>query len=193
MSNTPMIAALPKEPPPTETSGVADLPKTTGEKFYDGLQFTVGKAMIVVITAALANVAKYGRDSYGPVPNYLKKFQGWFHRTLLTNSTLPLGGKGEFAERAANAATNTMVVCHGGNAFAPVMKWMENNREDIANFINRRWGKPGETEIAHERLKNNPHQTWGDIFKGRMAAWGLVFGGFMSIDAIIGKDTKTGL
>ncbi len=55
------------------------------------------------------------------------------------------------------------------------MKWMENNRENIANWYNRRWGKPGDVEIAHEHLKDEPQQTWGDIIKGRTGGVGYYF------------------
>src|SRR4051812_13398965 len=51
-----------------------DLPKTTGEWYYDGLQFTLGKASIMVFTAALGYLARYGKDHYGPVPNVFKLF-----------------------------------------------------------------------------------------------------------------------
>jgi hypothetical protein len=168
-------------------------PKTTGEKFYDFLQFSIGKVAIIAATAVFANIAKYGKNSYGSVPNYLKKFQGWFHTKLLTNPVYPMGNKGEFVERLAGAAANTTVTFHGGNAFAPLMKEMENHHEDIANFANRHWGKPGEVEQAHENLKDKPHQSWGDVAKGRVAAWAMVFTAFMGADALIGKDKKTGM
>src|SRR4051812_33421448 len=59
------------------TAKTAEPPKTPGEKFYDLLQFTVGKVTIMAFTAALAYTAKYGKDKYGPIPNALKQFQGW--------------------------------------------------------------------------------------------------------------------
>lgn len=167
--------------------------KTTGEKYYDVVQFLVGKAWIMAFTAAIAYSAKYGKDQWGPMPNPFKKFQGWFHDFLLHNKTFPLAEKGEFAGRLAGATANTMVLFHGGNIFAPVMKWMENGKEDISNYFNRRYGKPGEVEIAHERLKDMPKQDWGDVLKGRIAAWLIVFTSFVTIDSAIGKDKKTGL
>lgn len=181
------------EQPPSALPDTPDLPKTPGEKFYDVLQFTVGKAMIIVVTAALAYTARYGKDSYRGVPNYLKKFQNWFHERLITHAVEPLNGSGEQARRAAAAAANTMIICHGGNAFAPVMKWMENSREEIANWYNRRWGTPEDIALTHERLKDTPKQSWGDIIKGRTIAWGAIFGSFLAVDAAVGKDKKTGM
>lgn len=168
------------------------LPYTRGEAVYDAMQFTIGKAAIMVATAAIVFVARYGPDKYGPVPNVLKKFQSWFHDLLLHNKMYPMAKKGELAERVAGAAANTMVTFHGGNLFAPVMKWLENSRKEITGFVNRHTGKPGEEDISNEKFKNVPQQTWGDIFKGRLAAWATVFTGFMLADAIAGKH-KSGM
>lgn len=98
--------------------------------------------------------------------------------------------KGEFFKRLAGAGANTMILFHGGNAFAPIMLPLENNMENITNCINKRWGKPGEVEIAHEQLKDLPKQTWGDVIKGRLSAWGLIFISFLAADTLIGKTSK---
>lgn len=171
----------------------AEPAKTGGERFYDALQFVIGKVAIIAATAWLANVAKYGKDQYRGVPNYLKHFQGWFHDKLLTNKLYPMAEKGETAIRLAGAAANTMVTFHGGNAFAPIMQSMENSHEKIANAYNRRFGTPEDVEITHERLKDKPQQNWCDIAKGRIAAWAVVFSAFMGADALIGKDKATGM
>jgi len=194
MHSAPDIAADKKaEAQVTPPVDVATLPKTRGETFYDGLQFTMGKAAIMAATAALAYIGRYGKDKYGPVPNYFKQFQEWIHHKLLTNKTFPLGEKGELGKRLAAVFSNTMLIFHGGNIFAPIMKVMENNHENIANFVNRRWGNPEDVDIAHERLKDKPKQTWGDVIKGRVGAWILVFSSFLAVDTVSGKDKKTGL
>lgn len=173
------------QPPASDT---ATTHKTTGEKFYDGLQFSIGQASILVATAAIAYVARFGKDSYGPVPNVLKKFQGWMNDKLLHNKIYPLGEKGEFSTRLAGSLASTVVLFHGGNLFAPVMHYLENNREKIATYANKRWGKPGEVEVGHERLKDVPKQSWGDVIKGRVVAFLMVFASFTAIDTILGKD-----
>lgn len=162
--------------------------KTTGEKFYDILQLSIGQVLILFFTAVIAYIAKYGKDTYGPVPNLFKKFQGWMYDKLLNNKLFPLAEKGEFANRVVGAVSSSVVLFHGGNLFAPVMRSMENNREKIATYVNKRWGKPGEVEAGHERLKDAPKQSWGDVIKGRMVAFLMVFSSFTVIDTVLGKD-----
>ncbi len=184
---------LPGESKVPEQQEVSAHHKTTGEKAYDRIQFAIGNVFILFFTAVIAYVAKYGKDKYGPVPNVFRKFQDWLYDKLLHNKVFPLEEKGEFAKRMAGATAGTMVLFHGGNLFAPAMRWLENNREKIATAINKRWGKPGEVEAGHERLKDAPKQSWGDVIKGRIAAWLIVFASFATADTILGKDKKTGM
>lgn len=171
--------------------------KTTGEKGYDVFQFLVGKAWIMFFTAVIAYVAKYGKDTYHvgqtKIPNYFQRFQKWFEHKMLHNKVIPLSKKGEPGHIVAGALANTMVLFHGGNIFAPVMKWLENSKEDISNYFNKKFGKPGEEEIAHERLKELPKQTWGDIVKGRLAGWAIVFTSFVTAAIVVGKNKKIGM
>jgi hypothetical protein len=180
---------------PIEKIDPKELPKTSGEKFYDVFQFVFGKIFILAVTAWLAFTAdqKHGPEKFLGMPNYLKKFQGEFHKKLLKNRIYPLAEKGEFANLFANAAASTMILSHGGNFFAPFIKWLENSKEKISNFYNKRWGQEGEVEIAHERLKDNPQQTWPDVIKGRVIAWTTVFAAMLTAFTVIGKDKKTGM
>lgn len=195
---TPVIAplrdAFMESTRPEEEKDIdpAKLPKTTGEKYYDVVQFMTGKAWIMVFSAIMAYVARYGKDQYGPVPNVFKKAQVWFENKLLHNKVFPLGEKGEVGARIAGASASTTVLMWGGNLFAPIMKKLENNREAISNYFNRKFGQPGEEEIAHERLKDLHQQTWGDILKGRFVGWFTVCATFLGMDALIGKNAKTG-
>src|SRR6185437_10872185 len=98
------------EQPAKELPDTPELPKTPGEKFYDRLQFTVGKGAIIVVTAALAYLGRYGKDSYRGVPNVFKHFQHWMHDKMLHNPVLPLAEKGESGRRLADAIANTMLL-----------------------------------------------------------------------------------
>lgn len=159
--------------------------KTTGEKWFAVGRFLVGKAWIMVFTAAIAYVAKHGKDEYRGIPNYIKQFQGWLQDTVKVKE------RTGFPQLLAGAFASTMVLFHGGNIFAPVMKWMENSKEKVVTAINKRWGKEGEVERGHERLKDEPKQGWGDVFKGRVAAWAIVFTSFMAAYVVIGKHKET--
>lgn len=175
------------KPVPTDPS---KLPKTTGEKYYDVLQFLSGKAFIVVVSAVIAYVARYGPDKYGKMPNVLKKFQDGFEKLLNEGLGLGKSNIGKYFSGFASATTLTM---WGGNLFSPFLKWFENNKEKISNHYNRKHGKPGEVEIAHERLKDLPQQNWWDILKGRAVGWVIVCSSFIGVDWIISKDMKKDL
>jgi len=166
--------------------------RTTGEKWFNGVRFAVAETVILVATAAIAYVANYGKDSYRvggtEVPNYLKKFQVWM-RDKMTSSKF-FSEKGEFGVRLAGAVASSTVLMHGGNLFAPVMKWMEDKKANIVNFFNKHLGKPGELEEGKERIKEQVKQTWGDIIKGRALSWIVVFTSFFSADMLLGKDAS---
>lgn len=181
-------AVTPVEPVDPDT-----LPKTTGERYYDVSQFLIGKVWIMAITAGIAYIAKYGKESYGNIPNVFKQFQGWMEEKLLTNKIMPLEKHGETGRRIAGAVSNATVLFHGGTLFAPLMRSMENNKAKIAAYFNKRYGQPGEVEIGHERLKDDPHHTWFDILKGRVAAFAIVFTSFVSFDLLLGKHKGSGL
>lgn len=178
--------------PATKSVDPSTLPKTTGEKYYDVLQFLTGKAFIIVISGAIAYFARYGKESYGKVPNYLKKFQDGFEKLLNENKLLPLGKSnvGKYFSGFASATTLTM---WGGNLFAPFLKAFENSKEKISNYFNKRYGTPEEVEIAHERLKDMPKQNWMDIIKGRVIGWISVCSSFIAVDMLISKDLKKDL
>lgn len=180
------------------------LPKTPGDKAYDVLQFTFGKALIMIFTAVLGFVANYGADKWHvPNPltgfkskvgviNPLKKFQEWFRGKLLDNPVFPLGkqGDGRFGEicnQFAYAAASTMVLFHGGNLFAPINRWLENRREAVTAYCSGIFGNKKDQKIDHARWGNTPQQTWGDVFKGRFTAWGLVFASFFGGAMLAGK------
>jgi hypothetical protein len=160
--------------------------KTTGERAYDVLQFLTGKIFILAATAVLAFKADpvHGGDKILGMPNFLRSFQ-----IKLNEIFKPIEQSGKAGEIISKAASSTMIISWGGNFFVPIIKWLENGRENISNFFNRRIGKPGEEQIAHERLKDVPKQNWMDVIKGRVMAWLTVFSALTAIDSIAGKDS----
>jgi len=196
----PMLPGKDKIPSQNNKGG-----KTTGEKFYDRFQFATGQAVILFLTAVMAYSAQYGKDKYTfkfgnkqvQIPNVLRGFQKWLNSILQNNKIFPMKKRGkddiagEKLERIAGAFSNMMALSLGGTSFAPVMRTLENNREKIATYVNKRWGKPGEVESGRERLKDVPKESWWDVIKGRISAMALVFASFMTFDAIFGKDKET--
>lgn len=166
--------------------------KTTGEKSYEIIQFIMGKVFIVAVTAFIAFRAhpEWGADRLlgGRMPNYLKRWQkkadDW---VLKKNSFFPFGEKGPFFERIGHIIASTFLISHGGNAFAPFIRWLENSKESISQFFNRHIGKPGEFEKAHERLKDEPKQSWGDTVKSRIYTFFAGFVAATGTDALINK------
>lgn len=188
--STPASQAKPETPAQTP-----ELPnKTRGEKFYDVFQFIFGKVFIVAITAVLAFAAdqKYGPKTILGVPNVLKQFQGWFAKKVMHNKVYPVAEKGEFAKLVGGGLIGTMILSHGGNMFAPFIKWLENDREQISNWYNKKFGAEQDVKDAHERLKDIPQQSWGDVAKGRVVAWATVFATMVGAYTVVGKDKKTG-
>jgi hypothetical protein len=173
-----------------QAASAKELPRTTGEKWFSIFRFAVGEVTIVFITAVLAYVARYGKDTIAGIPNYLRQFDQWMTKTLLDNKTFPLRDKGERANRMVGAIVNTTILMQGGNVFVPIMKGLENRKEKIVTFVNKRWGKPGEVEIGQQRVRAQPQQSWGDIIKGRFVSWLTVFVSFMGIDTIAGKNKE---
>ncbi len=184
------------------TAGSADktltdpafLPKTTGEKVYGALKFMTGEVFILGATAAIAYIARYGKKSSW---NVFQRFQDWFENDLLTKkiplkTPEPKGKLAEIGNLAATAAANTMVTFHGGNLFAPFMKWFANNKDNMVHYFNKRFGKPGEVEIGDTRMKAELDESWGDVIKGRLVAWGIVFSSFFAAMVLVGKD-KNGM
>lgn len=172
----------------------ADLPpKTSGERFYDGFQFVFGKASILAATAGLAFIAdqKYGPDTITGMPNALKKFQGWFHQKLFHNHVYPLSEKGDAAQLIGKGMVGTVVLSHGGTFFAPMVKELENNREQISNWYNQQFGTPQEVADAHARLKDTPKLDWADVGKGRAVAIASMFASMMTAYVAIGKDNQS--
>ena len=189
MEHAPERTQAPPSADPVASPAAQRPPKTTGERQYDIFQFLTGKVYIVVISAVLAYVAKYGPDHYGSVPNYLKQWQS----EVKTFFDKKIGTGDNFRGHLSGAATSTTLTMWGGNLFAPVLKALENRKEDIVTYFNKRNGKPGEVEAGHERLKDLPKQNWMDIIKGRFVGWFIVAGSFISAYEIFGKNKTTGV
>ncbi len=176
------------DPPSAAAQPLDTSQPTTGEKYYNRFKFIAAEGFILAATAAIAYVARYGKASYAGIPNYLQKFQNWFDNKLVKNRLYELDESTPIKKRLAQAAAATMVTFHGGNLFAPIMKFLEDNKSHIVDNLNQRYGKEGEVELGREHLKHEPKQTWGDIIKGRMAGFGTVFTSFATMDILLGKD-----
>lgn len=159
-------------------------PKTSGDRFYDVVQFLTGKLFILGVTAALAFTAhkEYGPEKIGPFKNRLKQFQGYVENKLaplkewgMKNGKEVNPGKRDWGILLAEGTAGTLILSHGGNFFAPVIKWLENSRGNITNWYNKRFGTEEEVKITEEKFKDMPKQNWADVGKGRVMAWATVF------------------
>lgn len=179
-------------------------PKTPGERFYDITNFAISNTCIAAATAAIAYVAAYGKDKYGPIPNYLKKIMEpinrlrgpWAEKAEETAMALKnrMPGitqwdsrKADFKAIFGGSLTGAVILWWGGTIFAPVMKLMEDNREKIANWYNGAFASKKDVEQAHENLKDEPKQNWLDLLKGRMAAFVFAFSAFSSACFLLGR------
>jgi hypothetical protein len=78
----------------------------------------------------------------------------------------------------------TSALCIGGFATLPLIKGLENKKEDIVNAINEKTGCSSE-KYTQEK---GPKITWKSLLKARLAAWTAVFVSFRGIGALIGDE-----
>ena len=161
--------------------------KTTGEKAFGAIRFMTGEVLILGLTAGIAYAARHGPDKVGPIPNVFKKIDEGMKRLLIEKPN-PQGRM----LRLAGAAVATTTLMWGGNLYVPVRKGLQDNKEAIVTGINQRYGKPGEAEAGAIRLEHETKESWGDIIKGRLGSWAVVFGSFVGIDLALGKSAKNG-
>lgn len=159
-------------------------PKTPGERYYDRMQFITGDVFIILASAALAYVARFGKESYGGVRNYLKDLQNYLDTKLMKH----IGTGGDFSKLTAMATSSTLLTMWGGNLFAPILKHFENTKEAIVTRYNEKHGTPQDVADGHERLKDTPKQTWGDVIKGRAVGFVTVVSGFLGMYGLLGKS-----
>jgi hypothetical protein len=187
-------ASVSKEPEKKSPKKLGWSDKTTGEKAYEVTQFLFGKVFIIAITAVLAFMADPRHEGpnkimgipLGSLPKWMKGFQKWAHGKMLDNKILPMRGN-PTTERIALISSFVLLTSHGGNLFTPFIHWLENSKESISQFFNRAIGKPGEVEKAHEKLKDEPKQSWWDTIKGRAITFPLNFAAIIALDATINK------
>jgi hypothetical protein len=171
----------------------AALPKTTGEKYYGVMKFAVAEAVIVAVTAVTAYWALYSKRT---ALNIFGHIQSGMEKLISYTPLRRLGKEGSSLRKhgiiAAELALGTTATFHGGNAFAPIMKWFDNHKVGIVRHFNKKFGEPGEVEIGDERLKNAPKQTWGDIIKGRLLSWLTVFTALSSAVFLLPSSKENG-
>lgn len=190
---SPVDKAFGIDEPQVRAKDPHKLPKTIGERAYNGIQFWFVKGLILAATAFFGYYAKFGSET-----NLFRRAGLWTKK----NIQIPVGKLGEAAginiERAIGGAqesarekighwigakaheiiavlgaatAGTLVLGHGGNIVAPVVEWFENHRKKIIAYVNRHWGKPGDEALGNEKFKDLPKQNAWDVIKGRIVAW----------------------
>lgn len=164
-----------KEPAKTQEVRMEDArPQTPGDTFYDVFQFLVGKVFMVAATAALAFKAdkEFGPKKIGPFPNFLQGAQRWAENALKPLKSIGKeGGKlRDAGQIVATGAASAFILCHGGNVFAPVIKWLENSRGKIVHWYNKTFSTPENVQRGDEKYHDMPKQNWKDVIKGRAFA-----------------------
>jgi hypothetical protein len=148
--------------------------KTTGEKYYNVLKFAVAETVIVGVTAVTAYWAKYSeRTAF----NIFGGIQGLVEKAFSPLTKIGKDGSKlrKFGGTVAALGEGASATWHGGTLFIPVMKWLDDSKQKFVHYFNAHYGKPGEVEAGEERVKNEPKKSWGDIIKGRLASWAIVF------------------
>jgi hypothetical protein len=144
------------------------VPKTRGEKFYD--RFIGSSTYLITFGASLASAYFFKYHETGK--RWLKPVSGGLENFFRKNTWL--GGKHP-DERARNVVEIGSLMAGGTTPVVP-FKWIEDNRTNIINGYNEKFGSGIEDEAlqaaAQERIDHIPKQSWSSTLKGRGAAMG---------------------
>lgn len=159
---TPSIEEVEPQPRPE--------PKGTWGKWLFNL-FTYGGFALVgneIASLGINQMAKKGGIAHAP---YLK-FEGWFKKLgQISKKFSPyLTGVGEAEVRAPYL----IVSCLGGMTMVPFVKYCEDHKKAFIRRVDRwRYGDRVDTDPAiidaHSDLDNEHKQSWGSLWKGRIA------------------------
>ena len=139
--------------------------KTIGEKIFGGI--TIG---------LFAGVGTFFASIFFA---YLAKF---------SSVKMPLtGGKkfsekwSEWGEKVGDDALMTTALMMGGNLFLFPIKWMEERKQSVVEYFNKKFGTEEDVKRGNERVQDAPKQSWASLIPGRLLAWAVVFGSLTSI------------
>lgn len=158
--------------------------RTFGNKIYDFLVFApVAWGGVWVSSAATGYQALHGTNKNF---DWLRKMNnavgGWIHKTLAT--TVMKNSEPENVKGMAQNLGFTFILGMGSHALMVPIKWLEDHRQSNAARIDKILGT---TPPDAQTIKDEPKQSWGSVFAGRMASWATAF---VALAAMGPKFTK---
>lgn len=158
--------------------------RTFGNKVYDFLVFApVAWGGVWVSSAATGYQAIHGKNKNF---EWLRKMQSsvgkWIHSTL--KNTVMKKSSPENVKGMAQNLSFTFILGMGSHALMAPIKWLEDHRQSNAAKIDKAFGT---TPPDAQAIKDEPKQSWGSVFAGRMASWATAF---VALAAMGPKFTK---
>ncbi|MDX1974231.1 MAG: hypothetical protein SFT92_01000 [Rickettsiales bacterium] len=162
-------------------------PASKGEKWFDwmvysGLNYWVNLAMSIAITDYFTRLG--GRQT-------LDKAIGATSRAVAG-----MGLKLETAQQHSRVAWETFMLTSGGNLLTVPLKYMEDNKRNIVYWLNEKLGEKQIAPDGHKMTpdeiyieKEQPKQSWLNVFLRRGAGIVAVTGSGIALDHIAGDKT----
>lgn len=151
---------------------VASDKETTGEKWYH---------RTTLLTNFVGTFISSGLIAFGILENK------WYQENATAKmEKWKLFGK-EFGKQGAKDFNNTFWLMQGGNLMLIPMHYLEKHKKSIVQFFNKKFGNTEEIEAYELRHRDTPKISWGDFIKGRLVAFGVVWGSFTLAGKFMGK------
>lgn len=143
--------------------------RTFGNKVYDFLVFApIAWGGVWIASATTAYHAQYGKI------DWLKKMNDgvskWIHETL--KNTVMKNSRPKNVENMGRNIGMVFILGMGSHPLMAPIKWLEDHRQSNAAKIDKMFGT---TPPDAETIKEEPKQSWGSVFAGRMASWAAAF------------------
>jgi hypothetical protein len=174
--------------PPSEGDNKADK-RSLGQWAFDSLIYGGVINTLVFATSILATyLTNHGRQLVGKESKSLfaKFARGMQDRGEWLDSKLMKIGMNK--ERAGDFRMVAFSFIDG-SIFAMLAKPLEDQRENIARWIDKRFSKE---PVPEETYHKEPKQTWGSVFGGRVATFVAVFSTYKLLDKLHVKNAATG-
>lgn len=150
-----------------EPCAPAQKPKSKGERLFDwgvyGGIAGVGTFVAGVPLTYLFKYTKTGSKYYHGLVDALVKGAEKIAPSVLS-------------KKAAEDAVMTTSLFMGGNAMLIPVAYAEKHKVTTVSGLNTILGDP----TPPSDIEQEPKQTWGSLMKGRLSAWGVVFGALFS-------------
>lgn len=153
--------------------------RTPGLKIFDVALYPIlTNGVVFAVSVAATYLTTHGDKTGGKIGKW------FFERGNKLKNFLMKSGMGE---KQADASKMIAFSFLDGSVMAPVVKVIEDKRENIAHWIDRKLGSEPEN---HDAYVAEPKQSWGSVLGGRVIALAAVLPAGIMLGKIGTKDGK---